>query len=76
MKNPAERIASTFKVMAPYFNERASRLFAAAEASHLGRGGVALLSQITGLPMEEIRRAQREIAMRKRREGGPKSSGP
>jgi transposase len=60
--NDDERIALRFQQLAPTFNERSMRLFAAAEANALGYGGVSRLSRITGLSRPTIEKGQREIA--------------
>ena len=43
-------------------DEQQRRWFAALEARHLGHGGMSLLSQITGLHVNTIRRGRRELA--------------
>lgn len=57
-----EQIAVRFQQLAPTFNERSLRLFAAAEANTLGYGGVSRLARITGLSRPTIGKGQREIA--------------
>ena len=57
-----EQIIMRFEQLAPTFNERSLRLFAAAEANAIGRGGVSRLSRITGLSRPTIEKGQREIA--------------
>jgi transposase len=57
-----EQIALRFAQLAPTFNERSLRLFAAAEATALGYGGVSRLSRLTGLSRPTIEKGQREIA--------------
>jgi len=56
-----EQIAFRFSQLAPTFNERTLRLFAAAEANALGYGGVSRLSRITGLSRPTIEKGQREL---------------
>jgi transposase len=56
-----EQIAHRFAQLAPTFNERSLRLFAAAEATALGYGGVSRLSRITGLSRPTIEKGQREL---------------
>jgi hypothetical protein len=58
-------------------SERERRLYAAAEAIKLGRGGVAYLSQLLGCDPKTIRRGRREIQLgcqlppgRSRKKGG------
>ena len=72
-----EQIALRFAQLAPTFNERSLRLFAAAEANALGYGGVSRVSRITGLSRPTIEKGQRELrdpcalrSQRIRRNGG------
>ena len=72
-----ERIAFRITQLAPTFNERSLRLFAAAEANAIGYGGVSRLSRITGLSRPTIEKGQRELRQpcalwseRMRRRGG------
>lgn len=58
----ANEIAARFKQMAPHLDERSLRLFVAAEANTVGRGGVTLLHSITGLARSTIQRGQEELA--------------
>ena len=55
-------IVAKFVVMAPVLDERARRLWAAAESVALGYGGDALVSAATGLARETIRNGRRELA--------------
>ena len=48
-------IVAKFTVMAPLLDERARRLWAAAESVAIGYGGDALVSAATGLARETIR---------------------
>jgi hypothetical protein len=66
-----------FEALAPMLDERALRRFAAAEAQAAGRGGVAVVSRITGLARSTIGRGLNELragvacdASRVRRPGG------
>jgi Rhodopirellula transposase DDE domain len=54
-------IVAKFSVMAPVLDERARRLWAAAESVAIGYGGDALVSAATGLARETIRRGRREL---------------
>jgi transposase len=54
-------IVTKYAVVAPVLNERARRLWAAAEARAIGYGGDALVSAATGLARETIRSGRREI---------------
>jgi transposase len=72
-----EQIALRFSQLESTFNERSLRLFAAAEASALGYGGVSRLSRITGLSRPTIEKGQHELrepstlcSQRIRRKGG------
>jgi hypothetical protein len=55
-------IVGKFVVMAPLLDERARRLWAAAESAAIGYGGDALVSAATGLARETIRHGRRELA--------------
>jgi hypothetical protein len=55
-------IVAKFVVMAPVLDERARRLWAAAESVAIGYGGDALVSSATGLARETIRHGRRELA--------------
>jgi transposase len=72
-----EMISLRFAQLAPTFNERSLRLFAAAEANAIGYGGVSRVSRITGLSRPTIEKGQRELrdpcalsSPRIRRKGG------
>ena len=55
-------IMGKFVVMSPLLDERARRLWAAAESAAIGYGGDALVSAATGLARETIRNGRRELA--------------
>ena len=55
-------IVGKFVVMAPVLDERARRLWAAAESAAIGFGGDSLVSAATGLARETIRNGRRELA--------------
>jgi hypothetical protein len=55
-------IVAKFSVMAPVLDERARRLWAAAESRVIGYGGDALVSAATGLARETIRKGRHELA--------------
>jgi Rhodopirellula transposase DDE domain len=55
-------IVAKYSVMAPVLDERARRLWAAAESVAIGYGGDALVSAATGLARETIRKGRRELA--------------
>src|SRR5262245_33654826 len=47
-------IQTRFKMLAPFLNERTRRLFTAAEAAALGRGGIATVVRATGVSRRAI----------------------
>ena len=55
-------MVAKFVVMSPLLDERARRLWAAAESVALGYGGDSLVSAATGLARETIRNGRRELA--------------
>ena len=63
-------IVGKFVVMAPLLDERARRLWAAAESVAIGYGGDALVSSATGLARETIRNGRRELAQGVEATGG------
>jgi hypothetical protein len=72
-----EQIQRRFEELAPFLDERALRLFVAAEANALGHGGASRLARITGMARSTIHRGQEELASpavlpmgRTRRPGG------
>ena len=56
-----ERLARVFAAVGPVLDERTRRAVAAAEARALGRGGVTLLAQVTGLARSTVRRGIVEL---------------
>jgi hypothetical protein len=48
------QIHTRFKMLAPFLNERTRRLFTAAEAAALGRGGIAAVARATGVSRRAI----------------------
>jgi hypothetical protein len=74
-----ESIRRKFQTVRPFLDERARRVWAAAEAAALGRGGVTLVARATGLARSTLYEGQRELrelvpattpARRVRRPGG------
>jgi hypothetical protein len=73
-----ERLTQVFVAVGPVLDERTRRAVAAAEARALGRGGVTLVAQVTGLARSTLRRGIDELeapevaapAARIRRQGG------
>jgi hypothetical protein len=63
MSNSSEQIVSQkFSALAPIFDERSRRLWAAAEATALGRGGISLVAKATGLSRTTIHRGVKELS--------------
>jgi transposase len=56
-----ELIKKRFELMAPLLNERQLRLYVAAEALALGRGGISIASQATGISRPTITMGCREL---------------
>jgi len=54
-------ILQRFKALAPTFNERTRRLWAAAETLALGRGGITTLSRLTGISRRAIHLGLKEL---------------
>ncbi len=61
MDNP-DGIKYRYEALAPYLDERGRRLLAAAEAGSFGRGGIRLVSEITGVACSTIGRGLRELS--------------
>ncbi|PHJ60578.1 hypothetical protein VF14_10355 [Nostoc linckia z18] len=59
-----EFLKSKFNSLYPHLNERSIRLWAAAEAIALGRGGITQVSQATGLSPKTIRVGIRELEIK------------
>ena len=57
-----ESIRFRYERLAPTLDERSLRLFVATEAAALGRGGISLVSRVTGVARTTITRGQRELA--------------
>lgn len=54
-------VQQKFQMLSPALNERQLRLWSATEAQGLGRGGITIVSQATGLAHTTIRRGLREL---------------
>jgi len=63
-----ERIAAKYERLRPFLDERRRRVWAAAEATARGRGGVTTVAAATGLQRNTISAGMRELA-------GPESGG-
>ena len=61
MADTADLIRRRFDALDPVLDEQARRRFAAAEARVLGRGGVTLVSKVTGIARSTINRGITEI---------------
>jgi hypothetical protein len=59
-----ERVQSKYAMLGSILNERQCRLWAAAEAQVLGRGGITLVAQATGMTRQRIRFGLRELQER------------
>ena len=63
MQNPrTPAIAAKFAILSPLLDERARRLWAAAEARAIGRGGISQVAEATGLSRATIRAGWQELA--------------
>jgi DNA-binding phage protein len=63
MQNPStQAIAAKFAILSPLLDERARRLWAAAEARAIGRGGISQVAEATGLSRATIRAGWQELA--------------
>lgn len=56
-----EAILRKYQLLAPELTERALRLFAAAEAKVLGRGGIAIVSRAIEISRDRISRGLRDL---------------
>ncbi len=62
MQNDAVTIVQRkFQMLSPSLNERLRRLWTAAEAKSIGRGGITIVSRATGVAHTTIRRGIREL---------------
>jgi hypothetical protein len=62
-------LVAKYVALSPLLNERARRMWAAAESVAIGYGGDAVVSSATGLAVNTIRRGRRELV-----EGGAPSA--
>ena len=62
MGDAAETLARRFEVMRPHLSEFQRRLWLGAEAAELGRGGVAIVAEATGVAADTVRRGRAEAA--------------
>src|SRR6185503_21173491 len=63
-----ESVARRYAVLRPYLDERQRRLVLAAEAAELGRGGITVVAQATGVHPDTVAKGVREL------DGGPEPS--
>ena len=61
MKTDNALIKKRFESLAPFLNERTRRLYAAAEAAAIGRGGIAQVSRATGISRPTIAAGLKEL---------------
>ena len=61
-------IRDKYQMLAPELNERTLRLFAAAEAKCLGRGGIALVARAIGVSRDRISRGLQDFEAGKKLE--------
>ena len=54
-------VRTKYEGLAPVLNERTRRLWAAAEAEAVGRGGIALVARATGMSRTRIARGIEEL---------------
>jgi transposase len=63
MQTPStQAITAKFAILSPLLDERARRLWAAAEARAIGRGGISQVAEATGLSRATIRAGLQELA--------------
>ena len=60
-EHPDKKIHEQMNLVASRLDEQQRRWFVAMEANRVGRGGVRLLSQITGMDEKTIERGQQEL---------------
>lgn len=68
-------ITQRHRLLAGHLSPRELRLWAAAEASAYGHGGIAAMSRATGIAATTIRRAQREFRARQPATDARRASG-
>jgi transposase len=56
-----DQVRERFRLLAPVMDERTTRLWAAAEAMSLGAGGVAIVTEATGIRKKRIRIGRSEL---------------
>ena len=68
-----KRVLKKFTTLLPILDERALRFWAATEARDLGRGGVTILHEVTGLARSTISSGLKEIGTRGRKKRNDKT---
>jgi len=61
MRDPDELLAWKLSIVFPHLNERQRRITAAAEARSIGRGGIARVSEATGMSRSTVQKAVAEL---------------
>lgn len=64
--NQEDIILAKYQILAPELNERTLRIFAAAEALSLGRGGISIVSRALEISRDRISRGIRDIESKER----------
>ena len=59
--NGTEQISARFALLSPVLDERMRRLWAAAEARVIGRGGPSVVSRATGISRQAIAAGKAEL---------------
>lgn len=72
MESGNDSIQRKYKVLSELFNEHEQGLWAAVEASELGRGGISVVSRATGLSRNTISRGAQEVARMRSGEAVPR----
>jgi len=68
--NNEDKIREKYQLLAPELNERTLRLFAAAEAKVIGRGGISLVSRSIEVTRDRISRGIKDLETKERLEPG------
>jgi len=69
-----ELLTKRFELLAPLLDERQLRLYVAAEAMVLGRGGISLASQATGISRPTITIGCKELLLQETKKSAPSSA--
>jgi len=71
-----EAIKKRFDLISPHLSEQARRLFVAAEAKALGRGGISIVSAITGVSRAVISAGIKQLEGPCTRKNAKRGRGP